>query len=231
MGDFLHYKPLGRQPSFYTQFPVMVFATRLCHTITSMRYWWANQKTAYDAEVAGGYLWSRKRRANGSRNPFYESLRLTQPGDVIFGYQNSAIRAVGFVLGPATDAPCPQPAIPPRATEETVPDTTDGWLVPVSWLELQRPLFPAQYMPILQPLLPEFHAPLTATGRGIQGGRLMEIAARLAQALLELAGGRNPAQLLNPSWEPRQLRFDFPENPSPAAGKPASSPATDKPQS
>lgn len=192
-----------------------------------MRYWWANQKVAYDAEVAGGYLWSRKRRADGSRNPFYESVRLTQPGDVIFGYQGPAIRAVGFVLGPATDAPCPTTGVPPLPDEAEEAPT--GWLIPVTWLELHRPLFPAQYMPILEPLLPEFSAPLTPQGRGIQGGRLMEVPSRLATALLQLAGGRNPAQLLNPSWEPHQLRFVFSESQSPLpAETPPSNPSTEE---
>jgi hypothetical protein len=188
-----------------------------------MRYWWANQKTAYEAEVAGGYLWSRKRRANGSRNPFYESVRLTRPGDVIFGYQGGAIRAVGFVLDQAIDAPDPQASPPPPpAPGEREADPLPGWLLPVSWLELHRPLEPAAHMAILRPLLPAYNAPLTAKGRGIQGGRLMEVSARLARALLELAGGRRPDLLLSPSWEPRQLGFFFadppPRSPAPAPG-------------
>ena len=99
-----------------------------------MRYWWANQKTAYDAEVAGGYLWSRKRRANGSRNPFYESVRLTRPGDVIFGYQGGAIRAVGFVLDLAVDAPDPgaTPTPPPAPGEREVGPLTGCFPSPCS---------------------------------------------------------------------------------------------------
>ena len=191
-----------------------------------MRYWWANQKTAYDTEVAGGYLWSRKRRANGSRNPFYESVRLTRPGDVIFGYQGGAIRAVGFVLDQAVDAPDPgarptQPAAP----GEREADPLTGWLLPVAWLELQRPLEPAAHMAILRPLLPAYSAPLTVKGRGIQGGRLMEVSARLARALLELAGGRRPDLLLSPSWEPRQLGFSFSEPPPHPPGPSADPPS------
>lgn len=174
-----------------------------------MRYWWANQKSAYDAEVAGGYLWSRKRRADGTRNPFYESVRLTRPGDILFGYQRAAIRAVGFVLAPAAEAPCPAAA--GAAMPDAAPEQSPGWLLRVAWIELRRPLLPARHMAILGPLLPPFNAPLTAQGRGIQGGRLMEVPARLAQALLELAGGRDPALLLRPSWEARQMRFAFPD--------------------
>lgn len=44
-----------------------------------MRYWWVNQNQTYRHEVAGGYLWSPKRNANGARNPFYESMREVAP--------------------------------------------------------------------------------------------------------------------------------------------------------
>lgn len=177
-----------------------------------MRYWWANQMRSYDAEVAGGYLWSRQRRANGSRNPFYDNLRLTQPGDLIFAYARAAIRAVGLVLGPAREAPQPSSPDPapggkPMAEQADAP----GWLLDVAWLELLRPLQPGDYMRLLAPLLPRVHAPLTPSGRGIQGGRLLELPHNLALALVQLAGGRDPARLLNPPWQPHQLRFAFAE--------------------
>jgi hypothetical protein len=179
-----------------------------------MRYWWANQKHTYADEVAGGCLWCRQRRANGARNPFYENVRLASPGDTIFAYHDAAIRAIGLVLSRAREAPPPFPAHDPRLR----PDTP-GWLLDVAWLELRRPLRPAAYMAILDPLLPDLHAPLRPDGRGIQGGRLLEIPDRLARALLQLAGGTDPSRLLNPDWHPHQLRFGFAE--------PASGPAPD----
>jgi len=51
-----------------------------------MRYWWVNQNQTFRHELAGGYLWSPKRNANGVRNPFYESMREVSPGDVIFSF-------------------------------------------------------------------------------------------------------------------------------------------------
>ena len=34
-----------------------------------MRYWWVNQNQTFRQEIAGGFLWSPKRNANGGRNP------------------------------------------------------------------------------------------------------------------------------------------------------------------
>ena len=81
-------------------------------------------------------------------------------------------------------------ARPVRAGEELALDTLTPWL-------LEK--------------LPELHAPLTSGGKGIQGGRLLEIPDRLARALLQLAGGSDPARLVNPDWQPHQLRFGFAE--------------------
>ncbi len=171
-----------------------------------MRYWWANQKHTYDAEVRGGYLWCRQRRANGSRNPFYENVRLVAPGELIFGYHDAEIRVIGITLSRARAAR--SPVVGPVAEG---PEGVRGWLLDVAWLALQRPLHPARYMGILAPLLPELHAPLTESGKGLQGGRLLEITDRLARALLQLAGGADPAALVNPDWHPHQLRFGFAE--------------------
>lgn len=179
-----------------------------------MRYWWANQRRTYDEEVARGCLWCRQRRANGSRNPFYENVRLAAPGDVVFAYQNAGIRAIGLVLSRARETASPFGG-PDAAGARAVP----GWLLDVAWLELKRPLLPGRYMAILAPLLPDTHAPLMAGGRGIQGGRLLEVQDRLARALLQLAGGTDPARLLNPDWHPHQLRFGFVDSDERAAGQ------------
>jgi hypothetical protein len=175
-----------------------------------MRYWWANQAHAYGVETAGGYLWSRQRRADGTRNPFYDSVRLTQPGDVVFAYCRGEIRAVGMVLSPARASPAPRP-LPRQPADEAAA----GWLIDVAWIELKRPLRPSSFMSILAPVLPDVHAPLTPRGRGIQGGRLLELPVRLARVLLQLAGGTDPRHVLNPDWVPEQLSFGFGEGNGP----------------
>ncbi len=206
---------------------------RFVHT-ESMRYWWANQKQTYEAEVAGGYLWCRQRRSDGSRNPFYDAVRLTRPGDVIFGYSEALIKAVGLVMSVAREAPEPPPApgargrvagatsgspdprgLTPALLKRGAAKATPGWLIDVAWLQLKRPLHPAPCMAILAPLLPEVYAPLTPQGRGLQGGRLLELPVAFARALLQLTGGTDPAKLVNPDWHPHQLRFAF-DMPPPA---------------
>ncbi len=61
-----------------------------------VRYWWVNQNQTYRHEIAGGYLWSPKRKQNGQRNPFYEFMREVSPGDVIFSFSDTRIAALGI---------------------------------------------------------------------------------------------------------------------------------------
>lgn len=51
-----------------------------------MRYWWVNQNQTHRQELAGDYLWSPKRKADGGRNPFYEFMREVAPGDLVFSF-------------------------------------------------------------------------------------------------------------------------------------------------
>src|ERR1700676_1652382 len=70
-----------------------------------MRYWWGNQNQTYRHEIAGGYLWSPKRNANGARNPFYESMREVAPGDLIFSFMDTRILAIGIAQSYCWESP------------------------------------------------------------------------------------------------------------------------------
>ena len=167
-----------------------------------MRYWWSNQRQAYEREAGGGYFWCRQRKLNGAKNPFYDAARLVRAGDVMFAYCRGSVRAVGFVLSAASEAPDPALA----ADAERAP----GWFIRVAWLELKRPLHPMDHMNIIQPLLPENYSPLTLQGKGVQGGRLVPLPPTLARALIQLAGGTDPENLVTTDWRNRQMKFAFP---------------------
>ncbi|MBK7075905.1 MAG: hypothetical protein IPH44_26790 [Myxococcales bacterium] len=69
-----------------------------------LRYWWVNQKQTHRHEIAGGYLWSPKRRADGGRNQFYENMKEVAPGDRVFSYWEGHVRAMGTVSSFGYDA-------------------------------------------------------------------------------------------------------------------------------
>jgi hypothetical protein len=148
-----------------------------------MRYWWVNQNQTYDHEISGSYLWSPKRKTDGSRNPFYESMREVSPGDLILSFSNTYLRAIGVAQSYCYE--CPKPAEFGKAGAYW---DRIGWKVDVNYRTLINKIRPGEHMTRLRPLLPETYSPLQATGRGNQGVYLTELSPTLMSALADLIG-------------------------------------------
>lgn len=148
-----------------------------------MRYWWVNQNQTYRHEVRGGYLWSPKRKANQARNPFYDFMREVAPGDVVFSFADTVIRAIGIAQSHAYEAPKPLEFGQTGAYWDRI-----GWRLDVHFHPLRAPVRPAAHMAVLAPLLPERYAPLRPNGVGLQSVYLTRLPERLAAALIDLLG-------------------------------------------
>jgi hypothetical protein len=72
-----------------------------------MKYWWVNQNQTYKHEVSGGYLWSPKKKKDGSRNYFYDTMTQAMVGDLVMSFSDTRIKALGIVRAPAAAAPKP----------------------------------------------------------------------------------------------------------------------------
>ncbi len=148
-----------------------------------MRYWWVNQNQTFSQEVDGGYLWSPKRKADGSRNPFYEYMREVAPGDVIFSFSDTYIPAIGVAQSTAYGSP------KPAEFGSTGPSwSAIGWKVAVRYFRLSNPVRPADHIEAIRSLLPSRYSPLQASGRGNQGVYLTLLPDGLASALVGLIG-------------------------------------------
>ena len=149
-----------------------------------MRCWWVNQNQTYRHEVPGGYLWSPVKRADGARNYFYDTMTEVQPGDLVFSFCDTQIKAVGI----ATQAA--EPSVKPNFGSAGGNWSDYGWLVQVEFQELHQPFRPKDYMDRLGPLLPAKYAPLQANGNGLQGVYLTELPLALASELQSLVGAQ-----------------------------------------
>lgn len=148
-----------------------------------MRYWWVNQNQTYRHEVQGGYLWSPKRKANQTQNPFYDFMREVRPGDIIFSFSKTQIRAIGIAATHAYEAPKPLEFGQAGAYWDNI-----GWRVDVGFHELRLPARPADHMSVLAPLLPSKYAPLRPNGAGLQSVYLTRLPEEFAAALIDLLG-------------------------------------------
>ena len=129
-----------------------------------MRYWWVNQNQTYQAEIRGNFMWSPKTNANGARNPFYDFMREARPGDIVFSFADTRIKALGIVTGPAQTAPKPDFGTAGANWSQ------EGWFVPVYYCIVESPIRPKDHINILRPYLPERYSPLQVGGDGLQEG-------------------------------------------------------------
>lgn len=148
-----------------------------------MRYWWVNQNQTYRHEVAGGYLWSPKRNANGARNPFYESMREVAPGDLIFSFKGGTILAVGIAQSYCWECPKPLEFGTAGQNWENI-----GWKVKVIFAPLTNIVRPKDRIAFLRPFLSEKYSPLQPNGNGLQSVYLTDVSARFSEALMGLIG-------------------------------------------
>ena len=147
-----------------------------------MRYWWVNQNQTYRTEIRGNFMWSPKTNVNGVRNPFYDFMREARPGDIVFSFADTRIKALGMVTGPAQTAPKPDFGGAGGNWSE------EGWFVPVYYCAIESAIRPMEHMAILRPFLPLRYSPLQANGHGLQGVYLTSVPEPLANALIALMG-------------------------------------------
>lgn len=147
-----------------------------------MRYWWVNQNQTYRAEVRGSFMWSPKQNANGARNQFYENMREVSPGDVVFSFCDTRIKAVGIATGRAQTGPKPDFGTAGSYWSQ------EGWFVPVDYCTLENQIRPKDHAAILRPFLPAKYSPLRPSGDGQQAVYLTEVPEALADALIGLIG-------------------------------------------
>ncbi len=148
-----------------------------------MRYWWVNQNQTYRHEVAGGYLWSPKRKSNGHLNPYYEFMREVAPGDLIFSFTDTFIRAIGIAKSVCYECPKPLEFGSVGMNWEQV-----GWKIEVEYQTLTEPMRPSAHMDVLGPLLPDRYSPLSAKGHGSQSVYLTAVPEPMARALTNMIG-------------------------------------------
>ena len=149
-----------------------------------MRYWWVNQNQTHRQEMQGGYLWSPKRKSDGTRNAYYEFMREVAPGDLVFSFVDTRIVAIGIAQSYSGESPKPLDFGSAGKNWENV-----GWKVKVQFAPLTNRIRPKDHIQALLPVLPDKYSPLRSTGDGLQAVYLTEVPVPLAEALIGLIGG------------------------------------------
>jgi len=151
---------------------------------SALRYWWVNHGQTFQQELAGGYLWSPKKKKSSAKNESANNMTRLVPGDVVYSFVDAAIRAVGVVLGRAYEAPKPAEI----GTVGVQRSKAQGWQVSVRFRELETPLRPKDHAAELAAVLPKKHSPIRGGGDGNQGVYLAEVPQAMAATLRRLLG-------------------------------------------
>jgi hypothetical protein len=147
------------------------------------RVWWVNQKQTFQQEHAGGYLWSPKRKSDNTRNPYYDSMRMVAPGDLILSYVDGQIVAYSSAVTYAYEFPKPDEFGKAGSNWSSI-----GWRVDVEYRDLGKPFAPKSRLDAIIPLLPAKYSPLGTDGNGRQNMYLTLLPEALGELLLDLIG-------------------------------------------
>ena len=147
-----------------------------------MKFWWVNHKQTFRQEFDGGYVWCPKRKSNGAKNHFYETLREIQIGDMVFSYANAAVQ--GFGIADTYCYSCPRPDEFGRIGESW---DRGGWRADVEFKRFPTPFRTANHTTEIAPYLPKKYSPIRADGFGNQGAYFSEISESFAHLILEKA--------------------------------------------
>ncbi len=165
-----------------------------------MRFWWVNQNQTFEHEFLGGYLWSPKTKRNHARNPYYETMKIVAPGDLVLSYRKKHLVAVGLI-----ESHCYESFKPSEFGNTGAYWQHIGWRVDVAFRRLDRQILPAEHMVALAPLMPAKYAPLRANGHGMQNLYLTEIPRTLMFQLALLIGPELQQMLDRPAGAAHDL--------------------------
>ena len=121
----------------------------LLFAIQSMRYWWVNQGQTHRHELEGGYLWSPKRQKNQAKSQYYENMKAVAPGDAVFCYWDTELRAQGTLRSFGYDAPKPEEFGQAGRNWSKI-----GYRADVEFTRLVSPVRPRDYWQQIRALLP-----------------------------------------------------------------------------
>jgi hypothetical protein len=103
------------------------------------------------------------------------------PGDLVFSFKDTFVKAIGIIQRKAYEAPKPDFGGQGENWLAT------GWLVETEFSEITSAFKPKDYMDLIKPLLNERYAPLQENGAGLQGVYLTELSEPLGKLLISLS--------------------------------------------
>lgn len=148
-----------------------------------MSYWWVNHKQTFRHEFRGGYLWSPKRKKDGSRNIFYDFMQMVKPGDLVVSYADGHVQGVGEAITHCYTSPRPDEF----GHIGLLWDST-GWRVDVAFTPARPAVRPRDLLDEIGHLIGQKYSPLNEDGSGRQSAYLAAIPDQLGRVICDRIG-------------------------------------------
>ena len=144
------------------------------------RFWWVNQGRTYDLAKNGEFIWAPKKDSSGSAPFHLENMSRVSPGDIVFNYADSQLRAVSLVKSSAYDS-----------DRGALPDDwgKDGRRADLTYYELAKTVSIATLGPKIRDL-DLAKGPVNRAGT-VNQGYLYELNEQAAQIILQEIGEDN----------------------------------------
>lgn len=126
-------------------------------------------------------MWSPKLNARGDHIRSYDLMRKLAPGDLVFSYANTLLKAVGVVVSHCYTYP--KPTEFGSAGQNW---SNAGWRVEVDYKEMAMPIRTIDHIDTLRPLLPKKYAPIKIQSGYANESYLFDISKEFALALAHL---------------------------------------------
>jgi len=123
-------------------------------------------------------MWSPKVDTDGKRNQSYDFMTEVRPGDVVFAYADTLIRAVGIAQSGGYFFPKPD-----KFEKASTDWNQSGWRVDVAFQPASPPISPRDHLEKIAPLLPPKYSPINRNGFGNQKIYLARISREIALVL------------------------------------------------
>lgn len=143
-----------------------------------MQYFFVNHSQTHKDELGDGYLWSPKTKSNGESHWSYNNMKKVKPGDIVFSFAETEVKAIGYATSEAYTAPKP-------VGFSEIWDQS-GWKIDVDFERINHPFRLKEDLDEFRHMLPVKYSPISLNnGNGNQGCYLANISSDFADYLIK----------------------------------------------
>lgn len=164
-----------------------------------MQFFFVNHSQTHKDELGDGYLWSPKTKSDGKPSWSYNNMKKVKPGDIVFSFAETEVKAIGCATSEAYTAP------KPIGFSETW--NQSGWKIDVDFERINHPFRLKENLDEFRHMLPDIYSPISLNnGNGNQGCYLAHISSDFADYLIKQSNIIFEIESIDDNSSPTEIR-------------------------